>query len=51
MIRINLLPAELRGGNRLPPRVIAAALGAAVAMSAALGWFGVVYFGDLTGRA
>lgn len=47
MIRINLLPAELRRGNRLPPRVIAAALGAAVMVSAALGWFGLVYFGDL----
>ena len=47
MIRINLLPAELRRGNRLPPRVLAAALGAAVAASVALGWFGVVYFGNL----
>ena len=48
MIRINLLPADLRRGNRLPPRVVAAAFGAALAVSAAVGWFGLVYFGDLT---
>lgn len=47
MIRINLLPPELRRGNRLPARVIAAAFGAAVATSAAIGWFAIVYFGDL----
>jgi len=47
MIRINLLPADLRRGNRLPPRVLAAAFGAALAVSAAVGWFGLVYFGDL----
>ena len=47
MIRINLLPADLRRGNRLPPRVLAAAFGAALLISAAVGWFGLVYFGDL----
>lgn len=47
MIRINLLPLELRRGNRLPARVIAAALAGAVAASASIGWFGIVYFGDL----
>ena len=47
MIRINLLPADLRRGNRLPPKVLAAAFGAALAVSAAVGWFGLVYFGDL----
>jgi len=47
MIRINLLPADLRRGNRLPPRVLAAAFGAALLISAAIGWFGLVYFGDL----
>ena len=47
MIRINLLPAELRRGNRLPPRVIAAGLCAGALVSAALGWFGLVYFGEL----
>jgi len=47
LIRINLLPVELRRGNRLPARVIASAFAAAVAVSAAVGWFGMVYFGDL----
>ena len=47
MIRINLLPSELRRGNRLPPRVLAAAFGAALLSSAAVGWLGLVYFGDL----
>jgi flagellar biosynthesis regulator FlaF len=47
VIRINLLPLELRRGNRMPARVIAAAFGAAVATSASIGWFGIVYFGDL----
>ncbi len=50
MIRINLLPADLRRGNRLPPRVLAAAFGAAVLVSAAIGWFGLVYFGDLAAK-
>jgi len=47
MIRINLLPADLRRGNRLPARVLAAAFGAALVISAAIGWFGLVYFGNL----
>lgn len=47
MIRINLLPADLRRGNRIPPKVLAAAFAAAVATSGAIGWFGIVYFGDL----
>lgn len=47
MIRINLLPADLRRGNRVPPKVLAAAFGAALAVSGAVGWFGLVYFGDL----
>jgi Tfp pilus assembly protein PilN len=47
MIRINLLPAEQRRGNRLPPKVLAAAFGGALAVSGAIGWFGLVYFGDL----
>lgn len=47
MIRINLLPADLRRGNRIPPKVLAAAFGAAIAASAAVGWFGIVWFGDL----
>jgi Tfp pilus assembly protein PilN len=47
MIRINLLPADLRRGTRLPAKVLAAAFGSAVAVSAAIGWFGLVWFGDL----
>lgn len=47
MIHINLLPADLRRGNRLPPKVLAAAFAAALVVSAAVGWFGLVYFGDL----
>ena len=47
MIRINLLPVEQRNGNRVPPKVLAAAFGAALAVSAAVGWFGLAYFGDL----
>ncbi len=47
MIRINLLPADLRRGNHLPAKVLGAAFGAALATSAAIGWFGLVYFGDL----
>lgn len=50
MIRINLLPADLRRGNRLPPKVMAAAFAAALLVSAAVGWFGLVYFGDLASR-
>ncbi|MFM1873121.1 MAG: hypothetical protein RL398_2543 [Planctomycetota bacterium] len=47
MIRINLLPAEMRRGNRLPARVVAAAFTGAVVASASLGWLGMVWFGDL----
>ena len=47
MIRINLLPADLRRGNRVSPKVLAACFGAALAVSGAVGWFGLVYFGDL----
>ncbi len=47
MIRINLLPAEYRRGNRIPPKVLATAFGSALAVAASLGWFGIVYFGEL----
>lgn len=47
MIRINLLPADLRRGNRIPPKVLAAAFAGALCTSGAIGWFGIVYFGDL----
>jgi hypothetical protein len=47
VIRINLLPADLRRGNRVPTIVLAAAFVAALAVSGTVGWFGLVYFGDL----
>ncbi|MEQ1630806.1 MAG: hypothetical protein ABL997_00440 [Planctomycetota bacterium] len=47
MIRINLLPADYRRGNRIPPKVLATAFGSALAVAASIGWFGIVYFGEL----
>lgn len=47
MIRINLLPAELRRGNRLPAKVLATAFGSALCVSAAVGFLGMLWFGDL----
>lgn len=47
MIRINLLPAEYRRGNRISPKLLAAAFGSALAVAASIGWFGIVYFGEL----
>ncbi len=47
MIRINLLPVDLRRGNRISPKVLAAAFASAIAVSGAVGWFGIVWFGDL----
>jgi Tfp pilus assembly protein PilN len=47
MIRINLLPADLRRGTRLPAKVLAVAFGSALAVSASIGWFGLVWFGEL----
>ena len=47
MIRINLLPVDLRRGSSIPTKVLAAAFAAALAVSGAIGWFGIVYFGDL----
>lgn len=47
MIRINLLPHEFRRGHRISVKLLAASVGAAVVACAAIGWFGLVYFGDL----
>ncbi len=47
MIRINLLPAEYRRGNRISPKLLATAFGSALAVAASIGWFGIVYFGEL----
>jgi len=47
MIHINLLPAELRHGRRVSPKLLAVGIGGAIAVSSAMGWFGMVYFGQL----
>lgn len=47
MIRINLLPVEYRRGNRISPKLLATAFGSALAVAASIGWFGIVYFGEL----
>jgi Tfp pilus assembly protein PilN len=47
VIRINLLPVDLRRGSSIPTKVLAAAFAAALAVSGAIGWFGIVYFGEL----
>ena len=47
MLAINLLPVELRRGNRVPPKVLLVSFASALVTSAALGWFGLVWFGDL----
>lgn len=47
MIRINLLPADHRRGNRISPKVLATSFGSALAVAASIGWFGIVYFGQL----
>jgi Tfp pilus assembly protein PilN len=47
MIRINLLPHELRCGNRVSAKVLVAAFASVLAVSAAAGWFGLVWYGSL----
>src|SRR5262245_8748365 len=47
MSRINLLPVEYRRGNRISPKLLATAFGSALAVAASIGWFGIVYFGEL----
>jgi Tfp pilus assembly protein PilN len=47
MIRINLLPVEMRRGRRLQAKLLVVALASAVAVTAALGWLGMKWFGDL----
>lgn len=47
MIRVNLLPAEYRRGNRLSSKLLGVAFGSALAVAASIGWFGIVYFGQL----
>lgn len=47
MIRINLLPAELRRGNRMPARVFTTMVVGASLTVCALGWLLLVWFGEL----
>jgi Tfp pilus assembly protein PilN len=47
MIRINLLPDELRRSEGTSTKVFAAMLIAVVLVCSAFGWFGIVYFGNL----
>ena len=51
MIRINLLPVEMRRGRRLQAKLLVVALASAVAVTAALGWLGMKWFGDLKAKA
>jgi hypothetical protein len=47
MIRINLLPESYRRAERTSPKVFAAALAGVILVCSSVGWFGMVYFGDL----
>lgn len=48
MIRINLLPEELRRSERTSIKLFAAMLAAVVLVCSAIGWFGLVWFGELS---
>lgn len=47
MIRINLLPEDLRRAERTSPKVFAATVLSVIVCCCALGWFGYIYFGEL----
>ncbi len=47
MIGINLLPEAYRRPERTSPKVFAAALSGVILVCSSIGWFGMVYFGDL----
>jgi Tfp pilus assembly protein PilN len=47
MIRINLLPVEMRRERRLQAKLLVVAMASAVSVTAALGWLGMKWFGDL----
>ena len=47
MIRINLLPVEMRRGKRLQAKLLVVALASAAAVTVAAGWLGMKWFGDL----
>jgi Tfp pilus assembly protein PilN len=47
MIRINLLPVEMRRGKRLQAKLLVVALASAAVVTVAAGWLGMKWFGDL----
>lgn len=47
MIRINLLPEQYRRAQRTSPKLFAAVLAGVMLVCGSLGWFGLVYFGEL----
>jgi len=47
MIRINLLPEDLRRSERTSIKLFAATLAAVVLVCSGVGWFGLVWFGEL----
>lgn len=47
MIRINLLPVELRRGTAISAKLLITMVASCLLVCAAVGWFGLVYFGDL----
>jgi Tfp pilus assembly protein PilN len=47
MIHVNLLPVELRRGKGLQAKVLVVAMASVVAVTAAVGWFTMKWFGDL----
>lgn len=48
MIKINLLPEEYRRSERTSPKVFAAALVGVILVCSGFGWFGMIYFGELS---
>lgn len=50
MIKINLLPEEMRRAERTSPKVFAATVFSVIACCCTLGWFGYTYFGELQER-
>lgn len=47
MIHVNLLPVELRRSKKLQVKMLVIALASAASVTAAVGWFGMKWFGDL----
>src|SRR5262245_45614475 len=47
MIRINLLPEDLRKSERTSFKLFAATMAAVIVVCSGVGWFGLVWFGEL----